>query len=76
MQKWFLQSLIKQTIKHSVLETKIGDAMKWAVDWYDENIIVAQSSDIGTRSWRFENGKFEELSVTPDMQIFAEQLRI
>lgn len=60
----------------SILETGIGDAMKWAVDWYNENTIVAQSSDIGTRSWRFEKGRFEELSVTPEMQIFAEQLRI
>lgn len=58
------------------LVTEIGDAMKWAIGWYKNNIIVAQSSDIGTRSWRFENGKFNELTVTPEMHEFAEKLRI
>lgn len=58
------------------LETRIGDVMKWAIGWYDHNTIVAQSSDIGTRSWRYVNGNFEELSVTPEMHEFAEQLRI
>lgn len=58
------------------LVTGIGDAMKWAIGWYDNNIIVAQSSDIGTRCWKFTNEHFEELSVTSAMQEFAEQLRI
>ncbi len=58
------------------LETSIGSAMKWAIDWYDSNIIVAQSSDIGTRSWKFKNGNFEKLSVTVEMHDFADELRI
>jgi len=58
------------------LVTEIGDVMKWAIDWYDNNIIIAQSSDIGTRSWRYLNGNFKELTVTPEMHKFAEQLRI
>jgi|GEM_PF-1418904 len=66
----------KKTGKSTELVTQIGDAMKWAIGWYDNNIIVAQSSDIGTRSWRFENGNFDELTVTPEMHEFAEQLRI
>ena len=57
------------------LVTGIGDAMKWAIGWYDNNVIVAQSSDIGTRSWKFVNGNFEELNVTTEMHEFAEQLR-
>ncbi len=66
----------KSSGRTTELVTRIGDAMKWAIGWFDNNIIVAQSSDIGTRSWRFANGNFEELSVTPEMHAFAKQLRI
>ena len=56
------------------LQTRLGDVMKWAIGWYDNNTIVAHSSDIGTRSWRYVNGEYEELSVTPEMSEYAEQL--
>lgn len=66
----------KTTGQSSEFVTQIGDAMKWTIDWHDNNIIVAQSSDIGSRSWRSVNRNFEELTVTPRKHEFAEQLRI
>ena len=57
------------------LETGIGDAMKWSVGWYDDDTIVAYSSDIGTHCWRFDAVKFEELQPTREMQLFAEQVK-
>lgn len=66
----------KTTGQSTELLTQIGDAMKWAIGWYDNNTIVAQSSVIGTRCWRFTNGNFEKLIITPEMHEFAERLRI
>ncbi len=56
--------------------TGIGHAMKWAIGWYRQNVIVAQSSDIGTRSWEYLDGELRPLEVTDDMHRFAEELRI
>lgn len=55
--------------------TGIGHAMKWAIGWYSQNVIVAQSSDIGTRSWEYLDGELVPLEVTDEMHQFAGELR-
>ncbi len=65
----------RKNAKTTKLTTGIGDAMKWAIDWYANDTIVAQSSDIGTSAWHFSNDEFIEIEVSREMHTFAEALR-
>lgn len=50
------------------VRTGASDVQKWAVTWYNEKIIILNSSDIGTYSWTVGNdGKLINSSVTDDM---------
>ncbi len=73
--KVVLTVLDKTNEKKIEIATGIGSVMKWAIGWYKEDIIVAQSSDIGPRSWKIVKGGYKELEVTAEMDQFAEQLR-
>ncbi|GAB5523031.1 MAG: hypothetical protein Roseis2KO_09030 [Roseivirga sp.] len=65
----------RSNAKTTKLTTGIGAVMKWAVDWYANDTIVAQSSDIGTHAWHFSNDEFIEIEVSREMHAFAEALR-
>jgi hypothetical protein len=51
------------------VRTGASDAQKWAVTWYNEGIIVLNSSDIGTLAWTvLQDGKMNKIwPVSEDM---------
>lgn len=57
------------------LNTKAADSNKWAIGWDSkEDIIILNSSDIGTYSWRIENGEFIEIELTESIREQAEEI--
>lgn len=60
---------------HLTLNTRIGDIMKWSVGWYNDSIIVAQSSDIGTSAWLVGRDGLKSEYPSNEMELFAQWLK-
>lgn len=60
----------------SALQTSVSDGQKWAVGWMEtENIIVLQSSDIGTQAYSIESNELNPIEITPAIEIRAAELK-
>ena len=60
----------------SAIQTGVSDGQKWAVGWMEsQDVIVLQSSDIGTQSFKVETNKLVQISVTPAIEACAAQLK-
>ena len=60
----------------SAVQTDVSDFQKWAVGWMeDEDIVVIQSSDVGTQAFKASTNGLEQISTTPEMKLRALQLK-
>jgi len=59
----------------SELNTRISDAMKWAINWYNDSIIVAYNSDLGTKAWIYNDLDFTETEPNEDLIQFGYALK-
>jgi len=59
----------KEERELTYIRTGASHAMKWSVTWYNDKIIILDSSDIGAHAWKVgQDGKMTEVwPVTKDM---------
>lgn len=61
----------------SAIQTNVSDGQKWAVGWMEsENVIVIQSSDIGTQAYNIESNELSQISITPEIKARAKELKM
>ena len=60
---------------HFMLNTRIGDMMKWSVGWYNDSTVVTQSSDVGTRAWLVIGTELKSAQPSDEMEYFAKWLK-
>ena len=50
-----------------VYRSRAGDANKWALGWMpEEDVVILQSSDVGSMAFRIDHGKLVEVSPISD----------
>jgi len=60
-----------------VYRSRAGDANKWALGWMpNEDIVILQSSDVGSMAFRIENDSLVEIApISDEMSVRAEILK-
>ena len=60
-----------------VYRSRAGDVMKWALGWMEnEDIVILQSSDLGSMAFRIENDRLVEIDpISDEMFDRAETLK-
>ena len=60
----------------SAVQTSASDGQKWAVGWMPKGeTIVLQSSDIGTQAFSVQSNGMNQITVTPEIEARAQQLK-
>jgi hypothetical protein len=60
----------------SAVQTGVSDGQKWAVGWMETgDVIVLQSSDIGTQAFNVLSNDLKQITVTPDINGRAAELK-
>lgn len=55
------------SIEYDYLNTRASDIMKWAFVWYNDDIIILDSHDVGTQAWAITENRFQQIPVTKEM---------
>lgn len=55
------------SIEYDYLSTSVSDIMKWAFVWYDDDIVILDSHDVGTQAWSVTKNRFQPILVTKEM---------
>ena len=60
-----------------VYRSRAGDANKWVLGWMlDEDIVILQSSDVGSMAFRIENDSLVEIAqISDEVSVRAEILK-
>ena len=60
----------------SAVQTGASDGQKWAVGWMSSgDVIVLQSSDIGTKAFNVQSNRLVEAAITPEIEARAKALK-
>lgn len=55
------------SIEYDYLNTRASDIMKWAFVWYNDDIIILDSHDVGTQAWTVTENRFQPIPATKEM---------
>ena len=60
----------------SALQTSASDGQKWAIGWMTTGeVVVLQSSDIGTQAFSVESNDLKQVAVTAEIEARAKELK-